>query len=139
MQAVVEARKAQAVYPGDLEVPIMVSAALERMGRSKQAAAIFDTSYGSLREKLASYPSSPYLHNSLAWLSARCGRRLDEALAHARRAVKLEPNNASYLDTLAEVHHRKGNKLEAVRLMKRCVELRPDSTSYRVRLAEFQK
>ena len=43
------------------------------------------------------------------------------ALALAQRAVELEPKSAGYLDTLAEVQFRRGNRAEAARLAQRAL------------------
>ena len=59
-------------------------------------------------------------------------------LAHARKAVELEPGNAGYLDTLAEVHFQRGDQAEAIRLMRRCLELTPDRDYYQRQLKRFQ-
>ena len=48
--------------------------------------------------------------NDLAWLCARCRRKPDEAVKHAERAVALDPERVSYLDTLAEAHFQNGAK-----------------------------
>src|SRR5207248_5772574 len=45
-------------------------------------------------------------HNSVAWVSVCCGRNLDKALIHARKAAELAPKTAAYHDTLAEVLFR---------------------------------
>lgn len=62
---------------------------------------------------LASHPDhAPLLNNFAFSLSAR-NVRLNEALDYAERAVKLEPSNASYLDTLGWVYFKMGNIKEA--------------------------
>ena len=56
------------------------------------------------------YPDSAYAHNSAAWVMANCRRDLDAALKHAEKAVKVEPKSAGYIDTLAEVTFRRGDR-----------------------------
>jgi hypothetical protein len=68
-----------------------------------------------VQERLcADYPRAAGCHNRAAWLAARCGRRHDQALEHARKAVEQEPGNAGYLDTLAEVHFQRGDRGKAL-------------------------
>ena len=85
------------------------------------------------------YPQSAFAHNSLGWLCANCRRRLDLALSHAQTAVKLEPKAAGYLDTLAEIHFRRGEKDKAIELMKQCRTMEPKAAYYRKQLERFAK
>ena len=84
------------------------------------------------------FPRSATYHNDLAWLAANLDRDLDKALAHAQRAVELEPQSAGILDTLAEVQFRRGDRAEAVRLAKRCLEMDPEGAHYKKQLARFE-
>jgi tetratricopeptide (TPR) repeat protein len=77
-------------------------------------------------------------HNDLAWLYARCGVKLAEAQTHAERAVALQPRNAAYLDTLAEVAYRRGDKAKALELMGRCATLDPHDPVHQSRRAAFE-
>ncbi len=89
-------------------------------------------------ELLRDFPRSALYHNDLAWLSANLDRDLDKALLHAQKAVELDPQSAGILDTLAEVHFRRGNRAEAARLAKRCLEMDPDGEHYKKQLARFE-
>jgi tetratricopeptide (TPR) repeat protein len=77
-------------------------------------------------------------HNDLAWLYARCGVKLAEAQTHAERAVALQPRNAAYLDTLAEVAYRRDDKAKALELMGRCATLDPHDPVHQSRRAAFE-
>jgi len=138
-EAMREARLCQAALPCDMEMPIALVPALEKLGRSKEAEEILATASAALEAVLADYPRSAGHHNSLAWLWACCNRRLDAAMEHARRAVELKPDEPAFLDTLAEVHFRQGNPAKAVELQRRCVEMAPENKVYRERLERFEK
>ena len=56
-------------------------------------------------------------------LMTRCRRNLDAALEHSKKAVELAPHVASYRDTMAEVLFQRGNKTEALELMKKCLKM----------------
>src|SRR5205807_1085485 len=84
------------------------------------------------------YPQSATNHNTLAWLGALCRRHLDAAEEHANTAVKLTPDNAGYLDTLAEVNFQRGNAARAKELMQRCVELEPKNDYFRKQLKRIE-
>jgi predicted Zn-dependent protease len=77
-------------------------------------------------------------HNDLAWLDARCGVKLADAQTHAERAVALQPRNAAYIDTLAEVVYRRGDKTKALELIARCAALDPHDPVHRDRRAAFE-
>jgi hypothetical protein len=61
--------------------------------------------------------------NYLAWQYFQ-QNELDKALSMANIAVQISPDNANALDTLAQIHIKKGNKIEADRLMKKYNELK---------------
>jgi tetratricopeptide (TPR) repeat protein len=99
---------------------------------------LFEENAKLLRAVCERYPAAATYHNSLAWLAARCGRDPDGALAHARRAVELHPDNLAYLDTLAEAHFRRGDRAEAVDCMRKCLEAEPQSAYYRAQMTRFE-
>ena len=73
--------------------------------------------------------------NHLAWLYLGKGRT-DEALPLSRLAVTLRPGDAKFLDTLAEILLKKGEKAEALELMEQAARLDPQ---YRENLARFRQ
>jgi tetratricopeptide (TPR) repeat protein len=137
--AVAEARGCLEVLPGNVDVPIHLWADLEKAGRKADAEALFARCWSAYETVLKDHPSSAFAHNSAAWLGANCRRRLDDALAHARKAVELSPQSAGYRDTLAEVHFRRGERAEAIRQMTKCREMEPDNDYFRRQLVRFEK
>ncbi len=73
--------------------------------------------------------------NNLAWLYQGQGN-MKEALALSRMAVQLLPNNANYLDTLAEILFKTGNYDEALSLMEKAANLDP---RYQHKLPKFRQ
>jgi predicted Zn-dependent protease len=71
-------------------------------------------------------------------METRCGRRLEDALSHAKRGVELEPSNTAILDTLAETYFRQGDRAKAVEAMKKCAELEPRVQRHRIQIKRFQ-
>lgn len=124
-EAMAEARLGVAMLPASSAVPIRLVPMLEKAGHRQEADALFDQVYRYLDQACRELPRFGDAHNELAWMSAKCGRRLDAALEHARTAVGLEPKSASFLDTLAEVHFQLGDVEKAVELEERCVKLDP--------------
>lgn len=71
-------------------------------------------------------PTSAEALNNYAYLLTELDRDLDKAEKMAARAVKIEPNNASYLDTYGWALFRQGNASEGLRLLQRAAALAPD-------------
>jgi uncharacterized Ntn-hydrolase superfamily protein len=76
--------------------------------------------------------------NGLAWVTATNGVYLDEALEAATRAAKLEPKNTGILDTLAEVHFRRGETAKAIEVISRALTIEPNDSYLKGQLARFQ-
>lgn len=75
--------------------------------------------------------------NSLAWLLFHLDEDRDEAMRVAETAVRLEPFNADYLDTLAWGLFQTGNRKKAVELQKRAVFLAPGDLGKQRQLQKF--
>ncbi len=63
---------------------------------------------------------------------------MNEALDHAEKAVQLSPQNAGHLDTLAEVHFRRGDRDAAIRHARRAIELDPLNDTFKNQLNRFK-
>ncbi|MBM4030513.1 MAG: hypothetical protein FJ291_01860 [Planctomycetes bacterium] len=125
-QAMEEARLCLDVLPACWDLALALVPELEKAGRVKEADELFGRVYDALDKACQFCPHSAATHNSLAWLAARCRRRLDAALEHARRAVELEPNSAAFVDTLAETHFQRGELDKAVEAGQRALDLGKD-------------
>lgn len=77
--------------------------------------------------------------NRLAWIYAKKGSNLSEALKLSEKSLVIFDDIPEYLDTLSEVNHRNGNNEEAVKLIKRAIELMPSEPYYKRQLFKFQK
>jgi len=127
-----------AALPGDPFVPIELVPMWDKAGRKKEATELFEK-YLSVQEKLcAAYPNFSGGHNAVAWLSACCRRNLKSAQEHAELAVRLAPDNAGVLDTLAEVYFQRGDKDKAVAAQKKAVELEPNRAYFRKQLKRIE-
>ena len=107
--------------PGEPSATIAYVRALDAAGRGGEADAIFRDRFAVVGAAVRELPTSALVHNQTAWLAARCGRRLDTAGDLARTALQLEPGNANYLDTLAEIEAASGRAAAAGELMDRVV------------------
>ena len=101
--------------------------------------AYFDRVYGKAVDRMNKHPNDPLWMNDLAWTCARSGRHLDEALKLATAAVAAKPNEAAFLDTLAEAKFRTGSPAEALALEEKAVKLDPDLPFMREQIERFKK
>jgi tetratricopeptide (TPR) repeat protein len=112
-EAVDAARKAIEITPADnarmlTDALIVLSSAQERAGDRKGAEE-------SLRSILAKDPNNATALNNLGYFLIERNERLTEALEMIQRAVRSEPTNASYLDSLGWAYFKLGKLDEAER------------------------
>jgi tetratricopeptide (TPR) repeat protein len=124
--------------PDDPDFVAKVLPQLVAAGRQADADRLFDETWAVYERICRTYPRSSRHHNSLAWLAARCDRRLDAALLHAQEALRLEPNKPAFLDTLAEAHSRRGEREEALALEANAVQLEPANKHFQKQLHRFR-
>ena len=137
--AIQEVRFCQQIWPGELNVVEECVPLLDARGRQTDADELFEQAYSVVEKNCRMFPNSALHHNNLAWMSARCSRRLDEALFHVQRALEIVPDSAQYIDTLSEVHFQRGDIDKAIENAKRCIELDPETDFYKQQLARFEK
>jgi Tfp pilus assembly protein PilF len=65
--------------------------------------------------------------NNLAYLLLTNGGDVNEARSLARRAVELEPRNASFHDTLARIHLKSGDREAALKSFEQALASDPSS------------
>lgn len=86
----------------------------------------FDKAVTMYEKAVTFQPTSAEALNNYAYLLAENDRDLDKAHDMALRATRLEPENASYIDTLGWIEFKRGNHREALRLLKKAVNIAPD-------------
>ncbi len=136
-EAMVQTRAALEVLPGNIELVILVVHAFDAAGRRKQADELFNSVLARHESLCRGYPNCGFGHNACAWLSVNCSRELDKALLHAEAAVRLEPQETGWLDTLAEVHFCRGEFTKAIELRRLCLKRQPDRPYFQKQLARY--
>lgn len=109
----------------DPELQIDLVTSLKALHRGDEAAVLFNRLFDDYLRQLDADPKDPDILNNLAWLSARCGERGEEAVAWSSQAIRLAPMNAAYLDTAAEAMSRVGRWDEALKLEGAALKLQP--------------
>ncbi|HET9250726.1 MAG TPA: DUF1028 domain-containing protein [Candidatus Eisenbacteria bacterium] len=120
------------------EAHLRFADAYEKSGRADLARVERERVGEALKRALQRGENDASTLNGLAWVTATNGVHLDEALQAAERAVRLEPKNTSILDTLAEVHYRRGEKDKAIEVISRALAIAPNETYLKEQLARFQ-
>ncbi|HEY0006023.1 MAG TPA: tetratricopeptide repeat protein [Pyrinomonadaceae bacterium] len=123
--AVTSARKALALAPADrqdlaTQALVVLSSAQERAGDAKG-------SEESLRKVLTREPNNATALNNLGYFLVERNERLNEALEMIQRAVRAEPTNPSFLDSLGWAYFKLGQFVEAERHLTEAA--RRDTTS----------
>jgi tetratricopeptide (TPR) repeat protein len=111
---------------------------LKARGRHAEAKELFERTYQGFKQKIDAAPEQPRDKNNLAWLCARCGENKQEALALAKEASRAMPDNAAFMDTLAEAYFQNGQYDKAVEIEKKVVLLRPGDRFLERQLKRFE-
>ncbi|HEY7119225.1 MAG TPA: hypothetical protein VH475_21730 [Tepidisphaeraceae bacterium] len=112
---------------------------LRARGRVEEASDLYKRMRQGLQDNWPGTPEHPMLKNNLAWLSARCGEQKEEALRLALEASEAMPDNAAFVDTLAEAHYQLGHYGQAARLEAKVVGARPNDRFLRNQLKRFEE
>ncbi len=119
--------------PGDLKLSskfyFSYGAACERAGDADKAVTLF-------RKCLELDPEDHTAANYLGYMWADKGTHLEEALGLIQKAVKFDPKNGAYLDSLGWVLFKLGRNDEALVQMRRAAELMKDDAVILDHLAE---
>ncbi|MDQ6786806.1 MAG: tetratricopeptide repeat protein [Acidobacteriota bacterium] len=97
------------------------------LATAQQTSGNFQAAEETLRGLLQQSPGNPIALNNLGYFLAERDTKLDEALTLIERAVKIDPTNSSYLDSLGWAYFKLGNYAQAEKYLKQA--LRFDSTS----------
>jgi len=103
-EAIEVLKDARVRFPDDLSVPFELGAIFERQKRYAEAEQQF-------RDVIARDPLNAPALNYLGYMLADRGERLEEAIGLIDRALKVEPGNGAYLDSLGWAYF-KANRLE---------------------------
>ncbi|MGB8509710.1 MAG: tetratricopeptide repeat protein, partial [Pyrinomonadaceae bacterium] len=131
------ARKALALAAADeperaVNAMLLLSSAQERAGDLKG-------SEDTLRGVLAKDPDNVSALNNLGYFLAERNERLPEALAMIQKAVRAEPSNSSYLDSLGWVYFKLGQLPEAERYLSDAARRNPASAAIQEHLGDLMQ
>lgn len=110
------------------------AAGLASEGASEEARAKFREAIDVYTKVIDIEPDSPVTHNVCAWLYATCPigdvRDPAKAVALAKRALELRPNEATFWNTLGVAHYRTGDWKEAIEALTKSMDLHAGGDSF---------
>ena len=136
-EAVESARKALELASAGQ--PALVTQALLMLSSAQERAGDPKGSEESLRRILAREPDSPVALNNLGYFLVERNERLQEALDMIRRAVRAQPTNASFLDSLGWAHFKLGQLEEAERYLSDAARRNPTSATIQEHLGDLHE
>lgn len=107
------------------------------MATSQQMSGDFDGAEMTLREILKQTPRNPIALNNLGYFLLERNVRINEALELIQKAIKIDPTNPSYLDSLGWANFILGNFDEAERNLRMAVRLDSSSGTIREHLGDL--
>lgn len=126
--AIVKLEQALTLTPDDPKVIGVLASAYERSGKIDQAKDAY-------RKCLNIQPGNPAIQNNLAYLVAETGGDLSDAQRLAEQAVRRDPQNDSYVDTLGWVYIKRNMTESALKIFRGLTANHPDDSAYRYHLA----
>jgi len=100
----------------------------------------FNAAETTLRGILKESPRNSIALNNLGYFLAERGEKLDEAVKLIRQALEIEPNNASYLDSLGWAYFKLGKLPEAEENLKAALRIEDTSSTVQEHLGDvYQK
>jgi Tfp pilus assembly protein PilF len=110
------------------------------LATAQQMAGDFQGAEKTLREILKQSPGNPIALNNLGYFLTERDEKLDEALKLIERAVKIDPTNSSYLDSLGWAYFKLGKLPEAEKYLKEAVQIDDSSATIHEHLGDvYQK
>ncbi len=95
-----------------------------------------DAAEQNFRQSLAVDPNNALTLNYLGYMLADHGLKLNEALQLIEHAVKLDPENGAYLDSLGWAHYKLGQYALAEQVLERAIALIPTDPTVHDHLGE---
>ncbi len=120
-QAIRLLQDAQNKFPSETVVTFELGAALDKQKRYSESEAVF-------RQLVAKDPKNAPALNYLGYMLAERGERLAESVDYIRRALEIEPENGSYLDSIGWAYFKDGKLDLALENLRRAAEQLQDNS-----------
>jgi tetratricopeptide (TPR) repeat protein len=127
-EALAQFENATRSEPGNLRFEVAVAGTESLMGHK-------DDARNSFRKALAMQPDDPTVMNDLAYLIAETGGSLPEARKLAQAAVRKQPRQAGFMDTLGWIYQKAGQTDSALEVFDNLTRREPRNPLYQYHLA----
>jgi tetratricopeptide (TPR) repeat protein len=114
-----EAAHAAEVLPGQTREKTMVWAML---GAIYERQKFFDRAEEEFKKVIAADPKNAFVLNYYGYMLGDLGQRLDEAESLVQRALKEEPYNGGYLDSLGWIYYKQNKLTAAEATLRKAIE-----------------
>jgi Flp pilus assembly protein TadD len=114
-QAVKVLQDAQTRFPAETGITFELGAVLDRQKKYAESEAVF-------RQLITKEPQNAAALNYLGYMLAERGERLDESVDYIKRALAIDPENGSYLDSIGWAYYKDGKLDLAVEHLKRAAD-----------------
>jgi hypothetical protein len=131
--------RCQRTAPGDGFMADYFYPAIRQAGLLSEHDRWFAEAWKTISEVVKKYPGSDNTLNTAAWLASRACRNLDQAEDLMKKALAMNPNQAAYLDTMAEIQFAKGKRAAALDWSRQAMNYRPDDVMIRRQHERFSK
>ena len=118
-------RNCHRLFPSDGSLADNFFPAIRKMGLIQEHDAWFNQSWDQIAAVIGRFPKSENSYNTAAWLASRAHRNLDQAEILLQTALARNPDQSSYLDTMAEVQFARGNRKLALDWSTQAVNFMP--------------
>jgi len=115
-QAVRVLQDAQNKFPTETSVAFELGTVLDRQKKYAESEAVF-------RQLINKDPENAAALNYLGYMLAERGERLDESVDYIKRALALDPDNGSYLDSIGWAYYKDGKLDLALDHLKRAADM----------------
>ena len=106
---------AQLKFPGDGTIALELGAVLDKQKKYAESEAV-------LRQLIAKEPENAVALNYLGYMLAERGERLGESVDYLKRALAIDPDNGSYLDSIGWAYFKDGKLDLALDNLKRAAD-----------------
>lgn len=124
--------------PGDGFMADHFFPSVREMGLIKEHDKWFNFSWNNLTSVIRQFPGSDNTYNTAGWVASRACRNLDQAEDYLKKALALNPRQAAYLDTMAEIQFAKKDRKKAVQWSIEAMNYRPDDLMLRRQHERFR-
>jgi tetratricopeptide (TPR) repeat protein len=131
-EAVVYFERALEFVPEDIIILSALALAYNNLG-------MFDKSVATYEKALLIEPRNPIILNNYAYNLSERDEQLDRALVMAKIAIEIEPENASFLDTIGWVYFKLGKYKDAEKFIKKSLAVNKESAVVLEHLGDIYK